>query len=357
MENPDSNSRLLVIVGEKLNITEEPYLLDSTTLLSYSKFKAHYRILEKICGEYNKDTITFTAYDHYGFPQFGNYRYALLYLNITKKGIYHEIYLYSDLYKTKDGRWASPYSVSDNGRLNENKHASLKAEKIDFAEEVSFSIEGFTRAGTNKWFPEPYYKIDKVRKKAIAVWGNYVPELFQLQKQTVLRARGVFGTPDSIKPRELQLEELERMRLTKKDSLELLKTWKSLINAIKTNDISLIKAISFDSIVCSVCEGMPKPYYENNLESIGMFIDSAITNLKKAELWPSMEKNKYKIYVIKYPERKPKEVLLKADESLVVYEISFAKDLKMDNIKRLQNHSFEFVKIGGKFRFYKMESY
>ncbi|MDX2045867.1 MAG: hypothetical protein SFU87_03725 [Chitinophagaceae bacterium] len=357
MENADSASKLLVIVAEKINIKEEKNLIDSVSLLNYSKFTAHYRILEKVCGDYNKDTITFTAYDHYGFPSFGNYQYALLYLNVTKKGIFHEIYLYSDLYKTKEGRWASPYSVLDYGRLDENRNTMVKPEKLDFGEEVSFSIEGFTRARTQKWFPEPYYKIDKERKKAIAVWGNYVPELFQLQKETVLKARGIFGKPDPIVHREVQIERTQQMELSKKDSFELLKTWKSLVNSLKTNDIPLIKNISFDSIICSVCEGMPKEYYENNIESIDMFIDSAFTNFQRAGLWPLIDKNKYKIYVTSFPERKPQDIPLKDHESLIIFKVGFLMKLKTSYSVYQQRHSFEFVKIDGRFRLYKMETH
>ena len=57
MENPDSNSTLLVIVGEKISIREEQQPPDSSLSLHYAKFTAHYRILEKVCGDYQQDTI------------------------------------------------------------------------------------------------------------------------------------------------------------------------------------------------------------------------------------------------------------------------------------------------------------
>jgi hypothetical protein len=39
-------------------------------------------------------------------------------------------------------------------------------------------------------FPEPYYKIDG--KKASAVYGNHIDELFSLKQRGVLKARGDF---------------------------------------------------------------------------------------------------------------------------------------------------------------------
>lgn len=342
MENPGAEGKLIVIVGEKIDIKEVENPTDSLSL-PYSKFLAHYKILQKVCGDYDKDTITFTVFDHYGFPAFGNYKHALLFLNNYKDTIYHERYLYFPLYKTKNGRWASNYQYQEY-----NDETKVKPEKIEFAEEVSFSIEGLTRATTQRQFPEPYYKIDKENKKAIAVWGNYVAELFQLEKDGVLKYRGYYGKVDStILNKEVKLEDIELIDLSKKDSIQLLQAWQSLLKAIKTNDIPAIKEMSLDSITCSVCEGMPRNYYENNLESIDMFIDSANINFQKAGLWKPIQKNKFKIYVTKYPDSKPKNFLLKEDEKLIIYLI---------DITYGQYHSFQFVKINNRFRFYAMSS-
>ena len=348
MENPDSNSKLLVIVGEKISIREEDQPPDSSLTLRYAKFTAHYRILEKVCGDYRQDTISFTAFDHYGFPSFGNYQHALLYLNVTKEGIFHEIYLFSPLYRTKDNRWASPYSMPDHNRGH--KRITVKPEKIDFAKEVSFNIDGFTRTKTQKWYPEPYYRIDKLNKKAIAVMGNYVAELFQLQKETVLKSRGIYGKPDStiFKVRELTLAEY--ISLSKKDSLELLTTWRALVKAIKTNDTSFIKNIALDSIVCSACEGMPRAEYENNLESIDMFVDSVNINLQRCGLWSIIEKNKFEIDVTKYSGSKE-------SESSITYRILFKNKLITEESTYWIDHSFKFIRIDGRFRLHSMHSY
>jgi hypothetical protein len=351
MENPGSEGKLIVIVGKKIDIKE----VENPTFglsLPYAKFIAQYKVLQKICGDYKKDEVTFTVFDHYGFPAFGNYKHALLFLANYNDTIYHEMYQYFPLYKAKDGRWASSYQF-----LEYDDETKIKPEKIEFAEEVSYSTEGLTRTTTQRYYPEPYYHIDKVNKKAIAVWGNYVPELFQLKKEGVLKHRGLYGKVDSIIFKEVELAEIEPpIKLTKKDSLQLLKAWGALLNAIKSNDTSGIKEMSLDSIECSACEGMPRNYYENNLESIDMFIDSANINLQKAGLWDDFQKNKYKIYVTKYPHRKPKTFLLGENEKLVIYSIDFPKDLKTPEVIYGQHHAFEFVKINNRFWFYNMNS-
>ncbi|MBK7291514.1 MAG: hypothetical protein IPI78_15490 [Chitinophagaceae bacterium] len=344
MENPDAEGKLIVIVGEKIDITEVENPVEGLSL-PYSKYIANYKILQKICGDYEKQNITFTAFDHYGFPAFGNNKQALLFLNKYKNDdtIYHVRYQYFPLYLTKDGRWASSYQYQEY-----SDETNVKPEKIEFAEEVSYSIEGMTRTTTQSRYPEPFYKIDKINKKAIAVWGNYVPELFQLKKDGVLKGRGYYGKTDPIiSKNEIELENIEPIKLSKTDSLQLIKTLFSLLTAIKTNDSSGIKKMSFDSIICSVCEGMPQNYYENNFESINMFIDSANINFKKGGLWDIIQQNKFKIFATKYPERKPTSFSLGEKEKLVLYSIDIFKN----------KHSFIFVKVDNRFRLYAMESF
>jgi len=344
MENPNVEGKLIVIVGEKIDITEVENPTEDFSI-PYSKFIANYKILQKICGDYEKQNIIFTVFDHYGFPAFGNHQQALLFLNKFKNNdtIYHEIYQYFPLYKTKDGRWASSYQFQEY-----SDETNVKAEKIEFADEVSYSIEGLTRTTTQRRFPEPFYKIDKINKKAIAVWGNYVPELFQLKKDGVLKYRGFYGKVDLTIPKnEIELENIEPIKLIKTDSIQLLKTWFSLLKAIKTNDTSGIKKMSFDSITCSVCEGMPQNYYENNFESINMFIDSANINFKKGGLWDIIQQNKFKIFATQYPERKPTSFSLGENEKLVLYTIDIFKN----------KHSFIFVKVDNRFRLYALESF
>lgn len=356
MENPDAEGKLIVIVGEKIKITEAGDV--DLGMLPFSKFIAEYRVVEKVCGDYNKKNITFVAFDHYGFPGFGNYEHALLFLT-TYKGddtIYHQRYQYFPVYKTKDGRWAGSYQHME----YKIDGTGIKPEKIEFAEEVSYSIEGLTRATRQKRYPEPYYRIDKGNKKAIAVFGNYVPELFQLKKDGVLKFRGYYSKVDrEIEPKVADIRDIELielLKLTKKDSLQLLKTWHSLLKAIRENDTPAIKKMSLDSIVCSVCEGMPGDYYENNLESIDMFVDSAHVNFQKSGLWTLLEQSKLKFIVEEYPDSKPATFTLKPNEKLTIFSIFTQEEHSNSDLIFSPYHRFGFVMIDGRFIFYKMES-
>lgn len=98
--------------------------------------------------------------------------------------------MFDPLAKTKEGRWAGPYS-SEYGHPY-NKHTTFKPVKIDFVEEISFPIN-FTNEDGKEFtlsYQEPYFKT--VGNKAIAVYGNYIPELFKLRRGGVLTARNLF---------------------------------------------------------------------------------------------------------------------------------------------------------------------
>jgi len=177
---------LFVFVGERTKIESmpwEPGLMDS-------KVKATYKILERVYGEYPDGVIEFMAYDHYGTPAFTKYKHALLYLSKGEEGWFQEKYVFDPLFKTKDGRWAGPYS--DEYDHVYNKETTVKPEKIDFAERVSFPARGIDDNGKEYIlsYPPPYF--NQVGDTAFAVYGNYVPELFQLKRDGVLKARELF---------------------------------------------------------------------------------------------------------------------------------------------------------------------
>jgi len=153
------------------------------------RFIAKYKILQKVYGTFQANTIEFLAFDHYGTPGFSKYKYVMLFVSNYNGKLYHEKYQYFDIYKAKNGRWASSYKVGDYEH-DHNTNTSIKPQLIDFVKQVSYNIKGRSNEDIEYLFPSPYFKI--VGQKAIAVWGNYVEELFELKKGGILKARGIF---------------------------------------------------------------------------------------------------------------------------------------------------------------------
>jgi hypothetical protein len=198
----EKNNRLFVFIGEKITVTPI-----STAVNSFDYgVKAKYAILSPVYGFYDKEIIEFEAYDHYGIPAFTKYKDALLFVSEYKGKFYQEKYMYDPLFKTKDGRWAGPYSKEYDHEYNEN--TTVRPQRIDFAEEVSFPTKIIDDDGREftLTYPEPYF--NTVGAKAFAVYGNYVEELFKLRKDGVLTARGLFGDKPEIREVEIKLKDV-----------------------------------------------------------------------------------------------------------------------------------------------------
>jgi hypothetical protein len=180
------NSRYLVFVGEKVSVEEVRQKPDESM---DRQFRAKYRIIETVLGNYAGQEIEFTAYDHYGVPGFSNYPHVLLYVVLEEGRYFHEKYQYSPLCRTNDGRWAGPYDAFDY-RHEYNRGTSIKPEVIDCLASIVRDVSSSDPGHLKTWLPEPYYRIEN--GKAVAVYGNYVPELFLLKKNGVLKAREEF---------------------------------------------------------------------------------------------------------------------------------------------------------------------
>ena len=181
----NSNNKLFVFVGEKIQV--EPIPLKESEISMDAEFKAKYRVVQKVYGNYDKDIIEFTAFDHYGTPPFSKYKNVLLFVSEYEGKLYHEKYQYFDVYKTKDGRWAScgdPYRFDDYHR-KEFKHA-----RLEFNEPLLFDLNEDNDKYVKAVFKEPYFKV--TGDKAECLMGAFVEDLFTVKKEGVLKARGLF---------------------------------------------------------------------------------------------------------------------------------------------------------------------
>jgi len=181
------NNRLFVFVGHKISVEGLPYLEGSMD----AGFKAKYLVVQKIFGNFSKDTIEFLAYDHYGIPPFSEYNDALLFVSADSGIYFHQKYQYNDVYKTKDGRWAGTYAFGDYEH-EYNKKTKVKPVRIDFIQPVYYPRKKITEQGDTltQTFPKPFFQT--MGDSAIAIYGNYVNDLFILKRDGVLTAREIF---------------------------------------------------------------------------------------------------------------------------------------------------------------------
>jgi len=178
-----SKDSLFVFVGQKIKVDRFYQNTDTDEIKLNGSFKAKYKVIQNVFGSYCCDTIEFEANVHEQTPSFSNFEFALLYIIKSKSNLYFLKYNFTDVYKTTDGRWAGSYRTEDYIQDDNHKYNNPKGiapEKISFIQEVAYSITGRTKENVAYWFPSPYYKIQN--NKAIAIWGNYVEQLFELKK-------------------------------------------------------------------------------------------------------------------------------------------------------------------------------
>lgn len=275
-----------MFIGEKIKVKELPYEEGSMD----AKFLAKYRILDRICGDYKADTIQFTVYDHYGWPAFSRYDTVMLYVVEDSGTYYHEKYQYHNVYKTKNGRWASPYNRS-NGYTSDSAIDPIVPQPIQFRGEVSFPINGLKKHAIAERFPSPFYKIEQ--GKAIAVCANYAEDLFRLDKRDVLAHRGLFPINNkTIYPdiRVSELQSLEDLELTDSQRQSAIAAWSVFYEALEKRQAQQIKRLSLDSVTCSICEGFSEPNFYNAQEPIDTFITYVSSTLPNNELWKQMQR-------------------------------------------------------------------
>lgn len=137
-------SELFVFVGKKIKVKKFPIppVLnpdgEGVIVSLDSGFNAKYQIIEKVHGDYPDKFIEFKAYDHYGYPNFANFKYSLLFVSLKQDGIYHVRDTFFDVYKTKNGKWATcgdPYKFDLGYRKN------IKATKLEFDKPLIFNIK------------------------------------------------------------------------------------------------------------------------------------------------------------------------------------------------------------------------
>jgi hypothetical protein len=176
-----------VFIGRKIRVNraEQPYYCNRISM--DSKFRGRYQLVSNVSGVLPDSVLEFTAYDHYGWPGFSRYETVLLFVSRYCGEYVQQKYMYYPLYKTLDGRWASPVMAND--LEHPMAKAAPKPHTIRFAAPVEIDIANFDAERVKELYPAPYYRV--ANGKAIAEYGNYVDELVEIQRQTVLKARDV----------------------------------------------------------------------------------------------------------------------------------------------------------------------
>lgn len=171
-------SKLYVFVGEKIDVSYAD-TSDYCYMLMDSKYNATYKIEQEFGDHFPDSTIAFTAYDHNSMSRylFENYENVLIFVGEYCGDLIHMKYQFFPVYKTQDGRWATPV---DTYKDKYDKSKKDLYENIVFDESVSFDLpnqisdEQMTEFIKNR-FPEKYYRIKD--EKAYPIIGIYAENM------------------------------------------------------------------------------------------------------------------------------------------------------------------------------------
>ena len=244
----NDTTRLFAFVGEKISVDPLPHTQGSMD----NGFKAKYVILKKVYSNFPQDTIEFVAYDHYGTPPFSKFKNVILYVSADSGTYYHQKYMYNDVYKTKDGRWAGSYASDDYEHAN-NKHTKIKPVKIEFAEKVSLPTKIVDEEGRQLEFsyPKPYFKT--VGDSAFPVYGNYVEDLVALKKTGTLTARGLFEATAQQEEDMVEASQPEPRKIhPTANDLKFLTFWDDFVASLKEPGLKNFKVFALDSLM--ICD-------------------------------------------------------------------------------------------------------
>lgn len=111
----DAPTRTVVFVGERVAIEPRPDpcqekakatgTLDCISMDAL--YRATYRVVQPLVGEVAGEALEFSISDHYGFPYFGHFGYALLFVEVGDDGAWLHKYQGIPLLRTVDGQWAA----------------------------------------------------------------------------------------------------------------------------------------------------------------------------------------------------------------------------------------------------------
>jgi hypothetical protein len=177
-------SKLYIFIGKKINVSS----VDTSKYCGEtmdSEYSAQYKIEQEFADHYPNSEIIFSAYDHNSRYEymFQNYDNVLIFIGEYCGDLIQLKYQFFPVYKTKDGKWASPV---DTYMESYYKSDQFIPTNITFDKSVVFDLLRTNKTPSEEQiaqlkkfkYPEKYYKI--VNGKAIPIMGRYAEDLVKL---------------------------------------------------------------------------------------------------------------------------------------------------------------------------------
>jgi hypothetical protein len=144
------------------------------------------------------------------------------------------------------------------------------------------------------------------------------------------------------------------------DSVELNNVWTDFFKAIENKDTKKIKYLSLEQIDCALCISTDTKNDPplNYLIPIDTFINQSNRDFINSQLFRAIKKRGIKISEMILVDYKPQNLPKSYGKDFIVYEVWVQTYLPNEWAlgHEGQSHSFQFVKINNKFKFYGLTS-
>ena len=147
--------------------------------------------------------------------------------------------------------------------------------------------------------------------------------------------------------------------MTKADTLELLDFAQAFGQAMNSNDVDRIRAMSLEIVHCHLCidDPIPPTTYETFYTELDTFIHAAYREPALLKLWSVMETEKEMINAVTL--KKPfQQKELKGLDQVTILEVFFTT-LKRDEYAKGHegaSTALQFVQVGDEFKFYGIDT-
>ncbi|WP_298119415.1 hypothetical protein [Flavobacterium sp.] len=167
----EKKPELYIFIGKKIDVSYASQPNYCNLISMDSKFKSKYKILKSFTNNFNSDTIEFVSYDHFSKVKYDEFENVLLFVGKYCDSLIHKKYQYQPVYKTKNGKWASPiFEEYDSTK----RKCEKEPHKVKMAEPIIISRYN-SHGKLEDIYKKPYYKIKK--GKVYMLYGYY-PEDF-----------------------------------------------------------------------------------------------------------------------------------------------------------------------------------
>ena len=186
-----ASEELLVVVGQLVKIDEAPDPCptpnkegDSNCTQFDSLYEATYNVLDVIVGSSGKSQVSFEIADHNGFPEFAEFKYALLFIDVSNDEAWLHKYQGYAVHRTETGRWASCGNPYDDRMGDEPRYLA----PISFVSPLRNLGESSIPGVMNR-LDERYIEVEG--DLVVCRKGVYLEDLYTMVREGVFKARGV----------------------------------------------------------------------------------------------------------------------------------------------------------------------